>query len=95
VAMITNDDADLVADAVVKRLAARERLQRRSEESEEQSHLLSYSKAGKRIDRSKNAIKMMVHRKELTAVHPGGGRRAYIDSRELNAYLSRHKKRKP
>lgn len=91
---LTDEDAELVADAVVKRLAARERLRSRTADREEESHLLSYGKAGELIERSKNAIKMMVYRKELKAVHPGGGRRAFIESRELHAYLNGRKKGK-
>jgi excisionase family DNA binding protein len=99
---LTPDDAELVAEAVlkrstvlvdafVKRLAARERVQAHSDKSE--PRLLTYAEVGEKLTRSKNAVKMMVHRKELKAVHPRGGRRAYIDSRELDAYMEESHKR--
>jgi hypothetical protein len=80
--------SDLLVDAVVKRLAARDRVQSRTDKSE--PRLLTYSEVGVKLKRSKNAVKMMVHRKELKAVHPRGGRRAYIDSRELVDYMEGH-----
>jgi excisionase family DNA binding protein len=96
---LTRDDAELVADAVlkrsdllvdavVKRLAARERVQVRTEKNEPQ--YLTYAEVGSKLRKSTNAVKMMVHRKELKAIHPRGGRRAYIDSRELEDYMESH-----
>jgi excisionase family DNA binding protein len=96
---LTPEDAELVADAVlkrsdllvdafVKRMASRERVQARTENSE--TRFLTYAEVAEKLKRSKNAVKMMVHRKELKAVHPRGGRRAYIDSRELDDYMGTH-----
>lgn len=100
---LTPEDAELVAeavmkrsavlvDAVVKRLAARERAQVRHDKTEPE--LLTYAEVGDKLKKSKNAVKMMVHRKELNATHPRGGRRAYIDSRELANYMESPRKRR-
>jgi excisionase family DNA binding protein len=100
---LTPDDAELIADAVVKRstilvdafvkrLAARERVQAQTEKTE--PRLLTYGEVGDRLKRTKNAVKMMVHRRELRAVHPRGGRRAYIDSRDLADYMESRTKRR-
>lgn len=93
---LTPEDAELVAnavlersdvlvDAIVKRLAARERVHARSEKSD--SSPLTYAEVARRLGKSSNAVKMMVYRKELKASHPRGGRRAYIEQRELDDYL--------
>ena len=100
---LTPEDAELVADAVLKRshvivdafmkrLAAKERGHIQGEKSERQ--LLTYDEVGQLLKRSRNAIKMMVYRKELRASHPRGGRRAYIDSRELADYMESHFKQR-
>ena len=79
---LTPEDAELVAeavvkrssvlvDALVKRLAARERVQAQAGKAE--PRLLTYAEVGHMLTRSKNAVKMMVHRKELKAVHPRVG----------------------
>src|SRR5689334_19939425 len=71
---LTPEDAELVADAVlkrssilvdafVKRMAARERVQAHSETAE--PRLLTYAEVGEKLKRTYDAVKMMVHRKEL------------------------------
>ncbi len=93
---LTPEDAELVADAffkrsdvlvdaLAKRMAARERAEARTDKPE--PRLLTYGEVAERLRKSRNAVKMMVHRKELKAIHPRGGRRAYIDSRELDDYI--------
>jgi hypothetical protein len=96
---LTPQDAELVADAVlarsealvdaiVKRLAARERLHAHAKQAPEN---LTYAQTGERLGCSTNAIKMMVYRKILKAHHPCGGRRAYITSVEIDRYMNSHR----
>lgn len=76
-----------IADAVVKRLTARERAQAR-DAAKPISRLLSYAQAGELLGgKSAAAVKQMVVRRELKSVHPQGGRRAYIDSKALDDYI--------
>jgi len=94
---VTPEDADAVADALFKvvdvladavagRVANRmNALSRPAEKSG--PRLLTYAQAGERIGRTSEAIKQMVKRKELKAVHPQGGQRAFIYERDLEDYI--------
>jgi hypothetical protein len=52
--------------------------------------LLTYKQAGDLLGgRSADAVQKMVERKQLRAIHPLGGRRAFIDSRDIEELIER------
>ena len=77
---------DVFADAVAGRVATRMKANDRAVEKSGQ-RLLTYAQAGERIGRTTEAIKQMVKRKQLKAVHPQGGKRAFIYERDLEDYI--------
>ena len=51
--------------------------------------LMTVEEAAQYIARSENAVRILVHRKELPAVH--GGKRVHLDRRDLDMWIERNK----